>query len=211
MPTEEEKKSSKNRPGRKKDNSLYQKRQLHILKKATKLFIKKGYAQTSMREISKATGIDIRNLYYFIKSKEHILFLVFEMLHNPVYGNFKKDEIMNIDDPVLQLRTAIREMINSGYDYGDEILLMYRESKSLPKRLLKVILQSEYQVFERIEEILKRGVERNVFFIEDTSFTANMILYQLSIYPLRHWNMKKYSKQELMDLIEKNVMKTVMP
>ena len=88
---------------------------------------------------------------------------------------------------------------------------MYRESKSLPKRLLKVILQSEYQVFERIEEILKRGVERNVFFIEDTSFTANMILYQLSIYPLRHWNMKKYSKQELMDLIEKNVMKTVMP
>ena len=31
--------------------------------------MKKGYAQTSMREISKATGIDIRNLYYFIKSK----------------------------------------------------------------------------------------------------------------------------------------------
>jgi AcrR family transcriptional regulator len=211
MPTEAADKSVKNRPGGRKDNSLYQKRQLHILKKATQLFIKKGYAQTSMREISKATGIDIRNLYYFIKSKEQILFLVFEMLHNPVYGNFKKDEILNIDDPVLQLSTAIREMINSGYDYGDEILLMYRESKSLPKRLLKVILQSEYQVFERIEEILKRGVERNVFFIEDTSFTANMILYQLSIYPLRHWNMKKYSKQELMDLIEKNVMKTVMP
>jgi hypothetical protein len=38
-----------------------------------------------------------------------------------------------------------------------------------------------------------------------------MILYQLSIYPLRHWNMKKYSKQELIDLIEKNVMKTVLP
>ena len=92
---------------------------------------------------------------------------------------------MNIDDPVLQLRTAIREMINSGYDYGDEILLMYRESKSLPKKLLKVILEREQQVFERIEEILKKGVERSVFLIEDTSFTAYMI--------------------------EKNVMKTVMP
>ena len=69
MPTEAADKSVKNRPGGRKDNSLYQKRQLHILKKATQLFIKKGYAQTSMREISKATGIDIRNLYYFIKSK----------------------------------------------------------------------------------------------------------------------------------------------
>lgn len=194
-----------------KNNSLYQKRQTHIIKKAIKLFIKKGYAQTSMREISKATGIDIRNLYYFIKSKEEILFLVFEMLHNPVYGNFQKEEIMNIDDPAEQLRTAIREMINSGFDYGDEILLMYRESKSLPKRLLKIILKRESQVFERIEEILKKGVERKVFSIEDTSFTANMILYQLSIYPLRHWNMKDYSKQDLIDLIEKNVMKTVMP
>jgi len=211
MQTQGEKKAAGSGGRGRRDNTLYQKRQLHILKKATKLFIKKGYAQTSMREISKATGIDIRNLYYFIKSKEEILFLVFEMLHNPVYGNFKKDEIMNIDDPVLQLRTAIREMINSGYDYGDEILLMYRESKSLPKRLLKVILEREQQVFERIEEILKKGVERNVFLIEDTSFTANMILYQLSVYPLRHWNMKKYTKQELIDLIEKNVMKTVMP
>ena len=184
---------------------------MHILKKATRLFIKKGYAQTTMREIAAATDIDIRNLYYFIKSKEQILFLVFEMLHNPVYGNFKKDEILNIDDPAQQLRTAVREMINSGYDYSDEILLMYRESKSLSKRLLKVILESEHQVFERIEEILKKGVERKVFLIQDTSFTANMILYQLSIYPLRHWNMKKYSKQELIDLIEKNVMKTVLP
>ena len=108
--------------------------------------------------------------------------MVFEMLHNPVYGNFKKDEILNIDDPAQQLRTAVREMINSGYDYSDEILLMYRESKSLSKRLLKVILESEHQVFERIEEILKKGVERKVFLIQDTSFTANMILYQLSIF-----------------------------
>jgi len=211
MKTNREKKDAVNRLGGRKDSPLYKKRQLHILKKATRLFIKKGYAQTTMREIAAATGIDIRNLYYFIKSKEQILFLVFEMLHNSVYGNFKKDEILNIDDPAQQLRTAVREMINSGYDYSDEILLMYRESKSLSKRLLKVILESEHQVFERIEEILKKGVERKVFLIQDTSFTANMILYQLSIYPLRHWNMKKYSRQELIDLIEKNVMKTVLP
>ena len=61
--------------------NILQKRQLQIVKKPAKLFTKKGYAQTSMREISKATGIDISNLYYFIESKEEILFRVFEMIH----------------------------------------------------------------------------------------------------------------------------------
>jgi len=67
----------------KRNNDLFQKRQAQIIKKATKLFMKKGYAQTSMREISNATGIDIRNLYYFIKNKAEILFLAFDILHKP--------------------------------------------------------------------------------------------------------------------------------
>lgn len=193
-----------------KNNDLFQKRQMQIIKKATKLFMKKGYAQTSMREISKATGIDIRNLYYFIKSKEDILFLVINMIHRPEIELFEKQGIMDIDDPVEQLRTVIRELLDNGYDYGDEVLLLYRESKSLPKRLLKIILARESQVIFRIEEILKKGMARNVFHCEDTSFTANMIVYQLALYPLRRWNMKKYTKEEANNLLEKNVMKTVM-
>jgi len=194
-----------------KNNDLFQKRQMQIIKKATKLFIKKGYAQTSMREISKATGIDIRNLYYFIKSKEEILFLVIDMIHRPELELFEKQGIMKIDDPLEQLRTVIRELIVSGYSYGDEILLLYRESKSLPKRLLKIILERESQVVARIEEILKKGRARKVFHCEDASFTANMIVYQLAIHPLRHWNMKNYSKEEVVNLLEKNIMKTVRP
>ena len=35
------------------------KRQIHIVKKASKLFIKKGYAKTTMRDISKSTDINL--------------------------------------------------------------------------------------------------------------------------------------------------------
>jgi len=193
-----------------KNNDLFQKRQMQIIKKATKLFMKKGYAQTSMREISKATGIDIRNLYYFIKSKEDILFLVINMIHKPEIELFERPGILDIDDPIEQLRTVIRELIDNGYDYGDAVLLLYRESKSLPKRLLKIILARESQVVARIEEILKKGMARKVFHCKDTSFTANMIVYQLALRPLRRWNMKKYTKEEANNLLENNVMKTVM-
>ncbi len=193
----------------KKCSDLFRKRQEQIIHKATKLFMKKGYAQTTMREISKATGIDIRNIYYFIKSKEEILFLVFEMLHRPIYEHFERQEIAGIDDPEEQLRVVIREMIRTGCDYTDEIVLMYRESKSLPRRLLKIMMERESKGVAQIEAILQKGVERKVFDIDDTSFTANAILYQLSLYSLRHWNMKKYTKEQLVDLLSKIVMSMV--
>jgi AcrR family transcriptional regulator len=193
----------------KKNNDLFQKRQMQIIKKATKLFMKKGYAQTSMREISKATGIDISNLYYFIKSKEEILFRVFEMIHQPEIELFEKQGIMSIDDPIEQLRTVIRELLDFGYDYGEEILLLYRESKVLPKSLRRIILSRESHFVDQIEDILKKGLERKVFSFDDTSFTANMIVYELSLHPMRNWNLKKYSKEELINLLEKHVMKAV--
>jgi len=193
-----------------KNNDLFQKRQMQILKKATKLFMKKGYVQTSMREISKATGIDIRNLYYFIKSKEDILFLVFEMIHQREIELFEQEGLMSMDDPKEQLRTFIHEMIDFGYNYGDEILLLYRESKALSKRLLKIILARESRVVSYVEEILNKGMARKVFYFEDASFAANMVVYQLSMHPLRHWNMEKYTKEELIELLEKQILKSVM-
>lgn len=204
------KKETDNRSAPAEKNSLFQKRQLQIVKKATKLFTKKGYAQTSMREISKATGIDISNLYYFIESKEEILFRVFEMIHRPESEVFEKPEIISIDDPVEQLRTVIREIMNFAYKYKEEVLLLYRESKLLPKKLLKQILAKENLFVKNIEEILKKGLETKVFDVKDAAFTANMIIYELSLYPLRSWNLKTHSKEELINLVEQHIMKAVM-
>jgi TetR/AcrR family transcriptional regulator, cholesterol catabolism regulator len=191
----------------KRNKGLFQKRQMQIIKTATKLFMKNGYAQTSVREISKATGIDIRNLYYFIKSKEEILFLVMEMIHKPELELFERLEVMKIDDPIKQLKIVIHGLIKPSKE--KEILLLYRESKSLPKRLLKIILARESQVVSHVEEILKKGVARKVFRPQDTSFTANMIIYDLSLRALRNWNLNKYSKERLIDLMAKHIMKAV--
>jgi AcrR family transcriptional regulator len=193
----------------KRTNEIFQKRQDQIIRKAAKLFMKKGYAQSSMREISKATGIDVGNLYYFIKSKEEILFMVFDMLHRPEIDVFEKQGIMEIDDPVEQLQAAVYGLVDTGYKYKAEGLLLYRESKSLPKRLLKKILERESKVVSYMEEILKRGKKRKLFKVNDVSFTANMIVYQLSLYSLRYWNMRKYTKQELINRMQEHVMKMV--
>ena len=78
-----------------------------IIKKATRLFIKKGYAQTTMRDISKATGINLGNLYNYISSKEDILCLSFETYHDPAIDWFQHEGILDIEDPKEQLQKAV--------------------------------------------------------------------------------------------------------
>ena len=109
------------------------------------------------------------------------------------------------------MSAAIRGLLDAGgRNLDDEVLLLYRESKSLPKRLLKNILARESEVVSHIETILKKGKARKIFAVEDTSYTANLIVYQLCVYPLRHWNMKEYNREELSDLMVKHVLKMVL-
>lgn len=199
-----------NGPIAEKNSILFKTRRFQIIKKAAKLFSKKGYAQTSMREISRETGIDVGNLYYFIDSKEDILFRVFEMVHEPEIRLFENQCITSIEDPGKQLQTVIHELLTFGSRHRDEILLLYRESKLLPKDLLKIIMERESNFVKQIEEILKKGKEKKVFNFDDASFAANMIIYELSLYPLRSWNLKKFQREELMNLIERHIMNAVM-
>jgi AcrR family transcriptional regulator len=193
-----------------KGSELFRKRQMLIVKKAAKLFMEKGYAHASMRDISRATNIDIGNLYYFIKSKEEILYLVFEMVHGPIGEIFDRIGVFQIDDPVTQLRTAVRELIAFGFSYKEEILLLYRESRHLPKDMMKTSLARESRFIEQIAQIFRKGVERGVFDVPDPSFAANLLAFQLAFFPLRRWNMRQYTKEELLDLAEQFITKAVM-
>jgi AcrR family transcriptional regulator len=65
-----------------KNADLVETRRLQIATGASKLFIKKGYFKTNMRDISKATGITIGSLYDYIKTKDEILCLVFDVFQS---------------------------------------------------------------------------------------------------------------------------------
>jgi len=179
-----------------KNNDLIQKKQLQIAMGASKLFIKKGYQQTSIREISKTVGLSIGNLYDYIRKKEDILYLVFDVFHS-IWVNYLKEEgVFEIEDPLDQLETALRKMLDLVNRHREMILLMYTESKLLPKNFLKMILDKESGLVSCFENILKKGVEKGIFKIDDTFLVANIIVYLLSIEPLRGWNLRKHYKIE---------------
>jgi TetR/AcrR family transcriptional regulator, cholesterol catabolism regulator len=174
-----------------KNVDLVQKKRLQIAEGAAKLFIKKGYFKTNMRDISKATGIPIGSLYDYITKKEDILCLVFDVFHSLCTRNIEESGVLGIEDPLEQLKCAIEKMIDVGDTYRDMVVLMYRESKSLPKDFLTTILERESGMVTYFEKILRRGVRKKIFRVKAPFLTANIIVYLLALEPLRGWNLKK--------------------
>jgi len=54
-------------------------------------------------------------------------------------------------------------------------------------------------------------VERKIFSVKDPFFAANVLVFQLSLYPLRNWNLKKYTREEFLDLAEESMLKAIIP
>ncbi len=177
-----------------KDSELVRKKHLQIAKGASKLFTKKGYFQTSIREISKASGLTMGNLYNYITKKEDVLYLVFDVFHSIWVNRLEEEGVFEIEDPIKQLNAAIQKMLELTNEHKDMVLLMYTESKSLPKNFLKIILEKESGLVECFEKILKIGIEKKAFKIKDPFFWANIIVYLLSLEPLRGWNLRKSYK-----------------
>jgi TetR/AcrR family transcriptional regulator, cholesterol catabolism regulator len=191
-----------------KNPDLVRKKHLLIAKEASRLFIKKGYQQTTMRDISKATGMAIGNLYDYISKKEDVLCLVFDVYHQYVQEHLDNKEIFDKADPKALLKSFIHDSLRNVETFRDEIVSMYRESKLLPKKNLQRAMEKEVQQIQILEKILKKGVKQGVFHVQDPYFAACMIFYQLVFSTLRRWTLRgKYSDKTVNRFIEEYILK----
>ncbi len=174
-------------PSRIKNPELVRKKHLHIAKKAAKLFIKKGYHPTTMREISKATGMAIGNLYDYISKKEDVLCLTFDVYHQYGQESLNNREGINTEDPGELLKLFIRGALQNVRKFREEIILMYRESRLLPKQDLQKAKKRELEQIQTLERIIRRGIEQGIFQAQDPFFAAGMIYYQLTFLIMRGW------------------------
>jgi TetR/AcrR family transcriptional regulator, cholesterol catabolism regulator len=194
-----------------KNSDLVRNRQMLIAKKSARLFVKKGYEQTTIREISKATGLAMGNLYDYIKKKEDILCLVFDLYHEIVEESSYGPKITSIEDPLEQMKANIKISMKNIHEFRDEILLMYRESRLLPKKYLDQAKKQELKQIAKTEAIIRNGIEKGFFKVQDPFFTSSMIFCLLASPALRGWTFQgKYSKKKVDKLLEDFVMKILL-
>ncbi|PYS34813.1 MAG: hypothetical protein DMF75_05435, partial [Acidobacteria bacterium] len=108
-----------------------------ILRTAARIFAEKSYHSTSMRDISRATGVSLAGLYHYCKSKAELLFLIQDHCFGRVLESLEQ-RTRGINDPFEKLRIFIDNHLSFFAANMAEMKVLSHEAQSLAGDLHKL-------------------------------------------------------------------------
>ena len=164
--------------GRKKENEVY--------RIAASLFNKQGYASTSIRKICQTIGIRESSLYYYMRSKEELLYNICEWSMIRSLEAVEPIVMSNIR-PDLKLRKIIETHIITIAQNVNEHSTMLKELRSLsPKNQRKIInLRDRYETLCR--KVLADYAKEN------SCRRVNVKIITLALLGMMNWLIHWYS------------------
>jgi len=149
---------------------------------AEKLFLEKGYEETSIEDILKATALSKGGFYHYFKSKDEILA---ESISNFAERLLKELEPI-IEDPKLnaleKLNRFMERKVASQKQKKEMItyLVMLMQSDFVLYKYCMIIVQKYIDPFARI---IEQGVKEGIFNVEFPRETADILLRAVSSLP----------------------------
>ncbi len=184
-----------------KDESLIEKRRHQMIRAGVTLFKQKGFHRTTTREIAKEAGFSIGTLYEYIRTKEDVLYLVCDSIYNEVHSKLSQITLEN--GTTEDLKTAIRHYYGVIDDMQDEFVVMYQESKSLPKGALQYVLTKELEMVEIFRKILVSCKQVGELELTDAQVKlyAHTLVVQGQMWAFRRWALRKeFSLEQFTEL-----------
>ena len=112
------------------DPSRYDQKLELILRASARIFAEKSYHSTSMRDISRATGVSLAGLYHYCKSKEELLFLIQDHCFGRLLERLEF-RVEGINDPFVKLRIFIDNHLSFFAANMAEMKVLSHEAESL--------------------------------------------------------------------------------
>ena len=104
----------------------YDKKLARILVVATQVFADEGYDRASIRLVADRAGISVAGLYYYVSSKEELLFLIQYHAFDELILTFK-EQSQELADPVARLHLLIRSHLERFLNNMAELVICSRE------------------------------------------------------------------------------------
>ncbi|MFH2091746.1 MAG: TetR/AcrR family transcriptional regulator [Pseudomonadota bacterium] len=176
-----------------KNPDLVREKRRQIIDSTVPLFIEHGYHKTTTRMIARAANFSIGSLYEYVSSKEDLLYLVCQTIHEEV-GVAVEKALSNTQRGKEQLAEAIRQYFYVCDKMADHILLMYQVTQFLPKKWKERVLSNELditQIFVLALTVLSGKdtipkLEKNVL-----NLMSNNICVLGQMWAFRRWYVQK--------------------
>jgi AcrR family transcriptional regulator len=153
-------------------------RRVEILDAAVKVFVDKGFTETTVADIATAAGVAKGTFYLYFESKEHLLGALKERLVDEMtarviayHGRLGQDDWWGLIDGMLE------ELIDYTFDQRDLVFIFVREP--FGAKTLEIFQTSEKRMNEMFADGIRRGVEAGVFDVDDPEATAVLLHHAL--------------------------------
>ena len=165
-------------------------RRKQIIEGAIKVFIEKGFHLATTREIAEASGITEGTLYNYVRSKEDIVYIVYDYITRILRKEFN-DAIEDIDDPKERLMAAMRQNLTSIHNYQDLVMFIYKASTHLDKESLHEVLARETEYIESFEDLLRNYYQGRNVSEAKIKLAADLLAYIPVVVTFRRWSLRR--------------------
>ncbi|MHB8754908.1 MAG: TetR/AcrR family transcriptional regulator [Candidatus Acidiferrales bacterium] len=151
-----------------------------ILRHAARVFAEKDYEGASIRDISRASGVSLSGLYYYVESKQKLLYLIQIHTFRTILAHLQRD-LRGITDPAARLRILVRNHLEYFLRHPMEMKVLAREDDALAGEYRKEVAEIKRRYYGTavgiFEELRRAGQARRI----------NTRIAVLSLFGMMNW------------------------
>lgn len=132
----------------------------YILRTASRIFAFKGFHSTTMRDISRETGISLAGIYHYFKSKDELLFLIQDNCFGRVVEKLE-ERLKETDESVEKLRIVIENHLSFFAANMAEMKVVSHEAETLAGEKYERIASKKQEYTRLVRGILAEINKQN--------------------------------------------------
>ena len=166
-----------------------------IIEVAAAQFCEKGYAGTSIRDISHALNISIASLYYYFRNKEHLLFTIIQSIGEDLLSVLRKVS-HDCDDPLEGLCEMLSRQIVLTEKKRAKVKIYVEEQHNLSKKSRKIIYRQHREIYDIYAQQLRKLKRKGIISSESIAITA------FAIFGMVNWCYRWYKSDGKLSIEE---------
>lgn len=136
-------------------------RQAEVIDAAARVFHEKGYESTSIQDIAEAVGILKGSLYYYIRSKEDLLYEILREVHEEALANMRPVEEMQ-GDALQKIRAFVTTHITFNAENLTRMGVFFHDFRSLSSERQRVIVAARDVYDELLRRLIREGQHEKI-------------------------------------------------
>lgn len=137
-------------------------RRTELIEVATKMFLERGFHNTSIRDIARVCTFNVASLYMYVSSKDDILFLVAKDLMTNIAERLAETKL-DPKSPYRSLQIGFANYCQIANRFRRPIRLLYREVDFMPPRARADTISTVSSVIDYFQDIITKGVTSGDF------------------------------------------------